>query len=136
MLRLLEYFSGILIMTTNRVRSIDYAIMSRISYAIKFPALPVPYQKEIYQGFLEQARNRPSVIDQAELEKLKKLAGRIKPKENLNGRDIRTMFTTAQLRGNGKLTADAMEEIYEQQTSFKDDMNALYIIAENTSVIK
>ena len=136
MLRLLEYFSGILIMTTNRVRSIDYAIMSRISYAIKFPALPVKYQQAIYQGFVEQARKKPGVINEAEVKKLKKLAERIKPKENLNGRDIRTMFTTAQLRGNGKLTSDAMEEIYEQQTSFKDDMNALYIIAENTSVVK
>lgn len=136
MLRLLEYFSGILIMTTNRVRSIDYAILSRIGYAIKFPALPVASQKIIFQGFINQAKNKKGVIDQLELKKLDKLADRIKAKDNLNGRDIRTMFTTAQLRGNGKLTADAMEEILEQQTSFKDDMNTLYIVAEDRSVVR
>jgi hypothetical protein len=43
MLRLLEYFPGILILTTNRVKSIDYAIMSRISYAIKFKTLTVEH---------------------------------------------------------------------------------------------
>ena len=136
MLRLLEYFSGILIMTTNRVKSIDYAIMSRISYAIKFQALSIDYQRTIYDGFLKQAQKKIGCIPSSELDKLKALSKRFKTKENLNGRDIRTMFTTAQLLGQGKLNAQDMETIYDQQTSFKDDMNNLYILAENQAVVK
>ena len=137
MLRLLEYFSGILILTTNRVRSIDYAIMSRIGYAIKFPPLDIKYQRDIFLGFVNQAkRKKPRVITDKEAQGLGELAKNFKPKDNLNGRDIRTMFTTAQLRGKGTLTKDAMKEMIEQQTSFKDDMHDLYIRTEKDAVIK
>lgn len=136
MLRMLEYFSGILILTTNRVRSIDYAIMSRIGYAIKFPPLSVEYQRDIFLGFVNQAKNKTGVITDREKMGLEQLAKTLKPKDNLNGRDIRTMFTTAQLRGNGRLTRDAMNEMIEQQTSFKDDMHDLYIRTERDAVIK
>ena len=136
MLRLLEYFSGILILTTNRVRSIDYAIMSRIGYAIKFPPLDVKFQRNIFLGFVNQANRKTSVITDKEAQGLGELAKNFKPKDNLNGRDIRTMFTTAQLRGKGELTKDAMKEMIEQQTSFKDDMHDLYIRTEKDAVIK
>lgn len=55
MLRLLEYFSGILILTTNRVKSIDYAIMYRISYAIKFQILSTQHQKAACENYHTQA---------------------------------------------------------------------------------
>lgn len=136
MLRLLEYFSGILILTTNRVRSIDYAIMSRISYAIKFPPLDIKFQRQIFLGFVNQAKDKTDVITAKEVHGLEELAKTIKPKDNLNGRDIRTMFTTAQLRGNGRLTMNAMKEMIEQHTSFKDDMRDLYLLTEKDAVIK
>lgn len=46
------------------------------------------------------------------------------------------MFTTAQLLGGGKLTAKNMEEVREQQTSFKEDMKTMYILAEAAAVVK
>jgi AAA+ superfamily predicted ATPase len=101
MLRLLEYLTGVLILTTNRVMSIDYAIMSRISYAIKFKELTLEHQKTIYRNFLGQAQKK-GLIREGENPKLKAMVNRFKSKEKLNGRDIRTMFTTAQSRGGGE----------------------------------
>jgi AAA+ superfamily predicted ATPase len=135
MLRLLEYFSGILILTTNRVKSIDYAIMSRISYAIKFKTLSTEHQKVVFGNYLAQAKKKKNV-EASENEKLKAMIKSFKSNRSLNGREIRTMFTTAQLLGEGKLTAENMEEIREQQQSFKDDMNTMYILAEKEAVVQ
>ena len=135
MLRLLEYFSGVLILTTNRVKSIDYAIMSRISYAIKFKELTLEHQKAVYRNFIDQAKKK-GLIEAEELKRLDLMVDTFKSKEKMNGRDIRTMFTTAQYLGKGRLTADNMTEIHEQQQSFKDDMKTLYILAERDSVVQ
>jgi AAA+ superfamily predicted ATPase len=135
MLRLLEYFSGVLILTTNRVKSIDYAVMSRISYAIKFKELTLEHQKTIYRNFLSQAKKK-GLIKAGEKERIDEMVNLFKSKEKLNGRDIRTLFTTAQSRGKGRLTAENMNEIHEQLQSFKDDMNTLYILAERNSVVQ
>jgi AAA+ superfamily predicted ATPase len=133
MLRLLEYFSGVLILTTNRVKSIDYAVMSRISYAIKFKELTLEHQKTIYRNFLSQAKKK-GLIKAGEKERIDEMVNLFKSKEKLNG--IRTLFTTAQSRGKGRLTAQNMTEIHEQLQSFKDDMNTLYILAERNFVVQ
>ena len=51
-LRLLEYYNGILFMTTNRVEQIDPAFYSRISLAIKYPDLSVDAKKKIWTSQL------------------------------------------------------------------------------------
>ena len=135
MLRLLEYFSGVLILTTNMVKSIDYAIMSRISYAIKFKDLTLEHQKTIYRNFLSQAKKK-RLIKAGEYDRLDAMANRFKSKDKLNGRDIRTLFTTAQSRGNGRLTSENMDEIHEQLQSFKDDMIELYLTAQGKAVVQ
>jgi hypothetical protein len=135
MLRILEYFSGVLILTTNRVKSIDYAIMSRISYAIKFKELILEHQKTIFRNFLSQAKKK-GLIKVGEKEKIDAMVNQFKSQDKLNGRDIRTMFTTAQSRGKGRLTAENMNEIHEQLQSFKYDMDKLYILAERNSVVQ
>lgn len=49
-LRLLEYYNGILFLTTNRVEQIDPAFYSRISLAIKYPALSIDARRQIWAG--------------------------------------------------------------------------------------
>lgn len=51
-LRLLEYYNGILFLTTNRVEQIDPAFYSRISLAIKYPALSADAREQIWSGQL------------------------------------------------------------------------------------
>lgn len=49
-LRLLEYYNGILFLTTNRVTHIDPAFYSRISLAIKYPELSPEARTSIWKG--------------------------------------------------------------------------------------
>lgn len=50
-LRLLEYYQGILILTTNRVKNIDDAFHSRIHMTLKYPNLSVAARGKIWQNF-------------------------------------------------------------------------------------
>lgn len=52
-LRLLEYYNGILFLTTNRVTNIDSAFYSRISLAIKYPDLSDEARKQIWTNHLK-----------------------------------------------------------------------------------
>ncbi|KAM0749809.1 P-loop containing nucleoside triphosphate hydrolase protein [Meredithblackwellia eburnea MCA 4105] len=54
-LRLLEYHSGILILTTNRIRTVDSAFLSRFSLAITYPDLSVAKRRQIWTTFLTRA---------------------------------------------------------------------------------
>ncbi|GAA5949933.1 hypothetical protein JCM10213_004260 [Rhodosporidiobolus nylandii] len=54
-LRMLEHHSGVLFLTTNRVRSIDEAFLSRFSLAITYPNLDAPKRKIIWRQFLSLA---------------------------------------------------------------------------------
>ncbi|CAG8951356.1 hypothetical protein HYFRA_00007267 [Hymenoscyphus fraxineus] len=55
-LRKMEYFSGLLFLTTNRVGHIDEAFMSRVHVVIGFPQLDDIKRREIWQGFLDKMK--------------------------------------------------------------------------------
>ncbi|WPH01277.1 Hypothetical protein R9X50_00411500 [Acrodontium crateriforme] len=62
-LRLLEYYEGIMFLTTNRVETFDPAFHSRIHISLKYPDLDSKSRKTIWQNFLKshdaaQAINR------------------------------------------------------------------------------
>lgn len=54
-LRKLEYYRGIIILTTNRVRDFDDAIQSRISVALHYRPLGFNTRKTIWESFLKKA---------------------------------------------------------------------------------
>ncbi|MCJ1280370.1 hypothetical protein MMC21_008197 [Puttea exsequens] len=54
-LRTLEYYRGIMILTTNRVKDIDNAIQSRISVALHYELLGLDTRKTIWESFLKEA---------------------------------------------------------------------------------
>ena len=47
----MEYFKGLLFLTTNRVGQIDDAFISRVHVAIEYPALTIPYRDRIWKAF-------------------------------------------------------------------------------------
>ncbi|QRW04247.1 AAA family ATPase [Ceratobasidium sp. AG-Ba] len=51
-LRVLEYHSGVLILTTNRIRSFDDAFLSRFSVALRYPDLDRESRKVLWSKFL------------------------------------------------------------------------------------
>lgn len=55
-LRLLEYFQGILFLTTNRVETFDDAFQSRIHIALRYGDLSTKAKKSVFKMFIERVR--------------------------------------------------------------------------------
>ncbi|KAK4245454.1 Fidgetin-like protein 1 [Corynascus novoguineensis] len=98
-LRTLEYYSGILILTSNRVGTFDAAFKSRIQVALHYPPLDRPSRRAIWANFLdmlhddaeESNTNSNSVLDYDGIAThLDDLAAR-----EMNGRQIRNAMSTA-----------------------------------------
>ena len=84
-LRVLEYYEGIMFLTTNRVQTFDAAFQSRIHISLEYPELDAKSRKTVWNNFLKQhdvaqaaSRERPP----------KPLASAAKSVENANGATI------------------------------------------------
>jgi SpoVK/Ycf46/Vps4 family AAA+-type ATPase len=89
-LRVLEYYDGILILTSNRVGTFDEAFKSRISLALHYPNFTKSQRCRIWKNFLNRlkALKEPDIdFDDIECNILQ-LAN-----EELNGRQIRNAIT-------------------------------------------
>ncbi|CAN9260087.1 unnamed protein product [Alternaria alternata] len=89
-LRVLEYYDGILILTSNRVGTFDEAFKSRISLALHYPNFTKSQRCRIWKNFLNRlkALKEPD-IDFDDIEcNIQELAS-----EELNGRQIRNAIT-------------------------------------------
>lgn len=84
-LRVLEYYEGIMFLTTNRVGVFDTAFKSRIHLAIRYPPLSTTSRRELWETFITSgaAENKPEWLDSTHLDKL---AG-----YELNGRQIKNI---------------------------------------------
>ena len=90
-LRVLEYYNGILILTSNRVGTFDAAFKSRIQVSLHYTNLSKSSRKQIWQIFLDMLEELDEEVDIAELEQhFDDLA-----EDDMNGRQIRNCVTTA-----------------------------------------
>jgi len=87
-LRLLEYYEGILFLTTNRVDNIDAAFESRIHLSLQYSELDRDARHSVWAAFLKRSTNL-SRFRPEELDKLSEV--------KLNGRQIKNVLKTAQL---------------------------------------
>jgi AAA+ superfamily predicted ATPase len=88
-LQTLEYFNGIMFMTTNRIGTMDHAFQSRIQYATEYTPLSTNTRRKIWKVFIERLENddsREDLLD--DMDYLKNL--------KLNGRQIRNAMKLAQ----------------------------------------
>ncbi|KAF8850015.1 P-loop containing nucleoside triphosphate hydrolase protein [Acephala macrosclerotiorum] len=88
-LRKLEYYQGIMLFTTNRVRDFDDAIRSRIHLAFWYSPLGVDTRKGLWDTFLQNAITAGGEADYSD-EELNDLA-----RHDLNGRQIRNVVRAA-----------------------------------------
>jgi hypothetical protein len=93
-LRTLEYYEGILFLTTNRVDNMDAAFQSRIHISMEYPPLNKESRLHVWKNFL--ARGIEHALSEEELGKLAGL--------ELNGRQIKNMLKTSQLLACRKKT--------------------------------
>ena len=137
-LRQLEYFQGILFLTTNRVevdhpitlscslranilQTFDDAFQSRIHIALRYDSLDVRAKKSIFKIFIERVR----VLEKMDLmpftdEDFNSLA-----RYDLNGRQIKNTVRTAQALAVNKrepLSMSHIRQVLEVQMSFDRDL--------------
>ena len=87
-LRKLEYYEGILFLTTNRVKTIDEAIASRIHLALRYGPLDRNAREAVWRSFLNKASTTKGAADFTEKD-LDILVGK-----DLNGREVRAFAST------------------------------------------
>lgn len=117
-LRTLEYYSGILFMTTNRVRTFDDAFKSRIHVPLKYDELPHSSRVMIWKNFLGRVDGGVD-IDEAGYEEL--------AKGKLNGRQIKNVVRTAKslaAHKKRKLDQEQLEQVMQIQMAFEEDLGA------------
>jgi SpoVK/Ycf46/Vps4 family AAA+-type ATPase len=93
-LRAIEYYTGLMFLTTNRIGSFDEAVLSRIHAVLHLPNLTTDDRKEIWDtSFRKLADERSNIKVDFSLmnyayndEKIRRL--------NWNGREIRNAFNT------------------------------------------
>ncbi|KAJ6488032.1 P-loop containing nucleoside triphosphate hydrolase protein [Mycena sanguinolenta] len=97
-LRQLEFYQGILILTTNRIEQCDPAFESRIHFSIHYPDLGFDSRKQIWQTFLTKVLKNSSDITPEHLDRLATLP--------MNGRQIKNAVSSAQC-----VALDAQEDL-------------------------
>ncbi|KAF4982054.1 hypothetical protein FZEAL_2241 [Fusarium zealandicum] len=106
-LRQLEYFQGILFLTTNRVETFDEAFQSRIHIALRYDNLDAKAKRTIFEMFLERVRTLGKIeVEPLTEEELQHLS-----KQDLNGREIKNVVGSAQDLAVNKGEALSMRHI-------------------------
>ncbi len=91
-LRVIEYYEGILILTSNRVGTFDEAFKSRLQLALHYEKLKLKDRRKIWENFIKRLETLEETgVDFDDLYKhVDDLA-----RHELNGRQIRNAITTA-----------------------------------------
>lgn len=103
----MEYFEGILFLTTNRFDVIDSAFKSRIHLAISYPPLPTDSKKQLWQSLIARACNEkvPRWVNSRFLNQA--------AASDVNGREIKNIVRMAHgLARYGRRTMKS-EDIYQ-----------------------
>ncbi|KAF9489070.1 P-loop containing nucleoside triphosphate hydrolase protein [Pleurotus eryngii] len=87
-LRQLEYYQGILILTTNMVSECDLAFESRIHFSVHYPDLDLDARKEVWRTFIQRVKLDTASMTEGVVDSLAQL--------KLNGRQIKNTISTAQ----------------------------------------
>ena len=88
----MEYYDGILILTSNRVGTFDEAFKSRIQLSLHYESLTEPQRKLIWENFLK--RLETFADDDIDTHEIRKHVAEL-AKYDMNGRQIRNAVTTA-----------------------------------------
>ncbi|KAJ5645717.1 hypothetical protein N7507_011728 [Penicillium longicatenatum] len=120
-LRLLEYFQGILFLTTNRVETFDDAFQSRIHVALRYGDLAPKAKRSIWKMFLERVRG----IEGVQTAEFSENDYDVLARHTLNGRQIKNSVRTAQaLAVNEKtpLSMDHIKRVLDVAETFDQDL--------------
>lgn len=116
-LRLLEYYQGILFLTSNRVESFDEAFQSRIHVALKYSKLDKDARAKVWKNFMKFDDSKEG-----------RMLLEIVAERELNGRQIkncvRTARSLAEEQGKG-VEVEHLKMVLDIQEQFEKDFAGL-----------
>jgi hypothetical protein len=118
LLKVLEYFDGIMFLTTNRVETIDTAFKSRIHLSLYYPVLSMDARRSIWKSFIARCSG-PFTSEWLDDEFLNKLAS-----HDINGRQIKNVLRVAYsiaANDNRDLRPEDIVKVLEACESFESD---------------
>lgn len=131
-LRVLEYYQGIMFLTTNQIAQFDVAIPSRIHVSIQYQSLKKSQMDGIFRGFLQPLEEQ-GLLDKFDdiMEWLNEDVYGL----GFDGRQIRNIVTTAlglaradyKFRaGKGKLNKGHLKSVVKNMRAFKTDFTVQF----------
>ncbi|KAJ0162481.1 hypothetical protein CTA2_4490 [Colletotrichum tanaceti] len=124
-LRILEYYEGILILTSNRVGTFDEAFKSRIQVAIHYDGLTKKSHRVILRNFFDMIED--SSDEEANMPELERRLDQL-AQEEMNGRQIRNaLLTSRQLakHRNERLNWDHLSQVMKTSAAFNKYLKAV-----------
>ena len=118
-LRTLEYYEGILFLTTNRITTFDPAFKSRVHLALKYNALNAVSRKELFVNFISRTSKTPPAFDDATLDRLAAV--------DINGRQIKNAVRTASALARDEgvpLNEEHLQIVLETIAEFDQDLSS------------
>ena len=138
LLREVEYFKGVLIMTTNRAMTFDIAMLSRIHRAINFGTLTAEQEFRIWMIYYNKlVKSQPHSADLGPIETW--IKRHRKKQTGFNGREIRNVFITAKTlasENGGRVTFSHIERSYDPVEAFKKQMNNRVVANQSLTVVE
>ncbi|EXJ70039.1 uncharacterized protein A1O5_07112 [Cladophialophora psammophila CBS 110553] len=121
-LRVLEYYQGILMLTTNQIAKFDVAVQSRIHVAFKYVSLNEDQTMGIFGGFLGPLAKKGLVKD---WDDIKEWLLEDVVKMGFDGRQIRNIVTSAlglaRAQGKSRLEKSHIKLVLNNVKDFKDE---------------
>lgn len=118
-LRVLEYYSGILFLTTNRVNTFDDAFKSRIHIPIRYTDLAVESRMQIWRNFCQMVPGGVDIDD---------IGIAILAEHDLNGRQIKNVIKAAEslaVFDKIKLDLKTLQQVTKIQATFEKDLTSV-----------
>jgi AAA+ superfamily predicted ATPase len=91
---MLEYYRGVLFLTTNRVAVLDKALESRIHLKISYPELDREARVRVWRNLVDMLPPSSIGLDSSDIDFL--------AQRKMNGREIKNVIKTAQLLASGQ----------------------------------
>ena len=135
-LRTLEYYPGLLFLTTNRVGEIDEAFKYRVHLSLYYPALDLDATCQIWKNNIARMKqqNKDLEVDQAGLLNYARQVYQQQRRRSWNGREIRNAFQSALALANFnhalgttlRLTPEHFQQIAQSNEIFENTLHQVH----------
>jgi hypothetical protein len=128
LLRVLEYYEGILILTTNRIQQFDIAVQSRVNLGVMYKDLTTQQKQKIFSNFLEQLSGENIDDKQALKNWMSEDPDAIEWFDPLNSRQVRNVLFSAAslaLKENKVLKLEHVKKMAKSTSKFQDSIKSI-----------